>query len=198
MLIAHATDLFARYGGIAVFVSTFLEGESLLIAAGILTQRGLLSPWVVWLAASLGAWCGHLLWFAVGRRLRATALVRRWPAFGRRVAQANRVVRAHPKAAIFLLQYLYGLRLVGAAGLGFTSLAFERFALYEAFNCLLWAALFTAVGLALGEAAAVLFAGWLRWIWLAASVLVLMVVLHRASASAAARLGDPGNDRGGR
>jgi membrane-associated protein len=158
-------------------------------------QRGVLSPWVVWLAASLGAWCGHLLWFTVGRRLGTTALLSRWSGLARRVAQADRIVRAHPRTAIFLLQYLYGMRLVGAVGLGLTRLGFARFAFYEAVNCLVWAALFTAIGFSLGEAAITLFSGKLRWIWLAGSVLVLMGVFHWASSSAAGRLGGQGDDR---
>lgn len=196
-MIVYATQLLARYGGIAVFLGTFLEGESLLIAAGVLAQRGLLSPWVVWLSAALGAWFGHLLWFSLGRRLSRTALVSRWPALARRIAQADRVVRRHPKTAIFVLQYLYGMRLIGALSLGFTSLSLLLFALFEALNCLLWAAAFTALGYALGDAAVSFFAGPLRWVWLAVSVLVLVGTLRRASASAASRLSDTG-DRGGR
>lgn len=189
-MIPHATDLFARYGGIAVFLGTFLEGESLLIAAGALTQQGYLSPWVVWLSASLGAWCGHILWFSVGRRLGRTALVSRWPALGRRIAQANRIVRGHPKTAIVVLQYLYGMRLLGAVIFGFTRLSFIRFAFYEAANCLLWAALFTATGFLLGQAAVSFFSGPMRFIWIAVSVLVLMEVVRRVSTSAVSRLSD--------
>lgn len=93
-------------------------------------------------------------------------------------------VLAHPRAAIFLLQYLYGVRMAGALALGLTRISWRRFALYEAANCLLWAALFTTAGYLLGSAAAGFLHGRVRWLWTAASLAVLLLVVRRLSARA--------------
>src|SRR5215468_12317993 len=81
-----------------------------------------------------------LFWFAVGRAIRGRRLGPDSPSFKARVAQVKRLIEARPVTAIFLLQYLYGLRLVGAIALGLTDLSLLRFASYQIVNCLLWAA----------------------------------------------------------
>jgi membrane-associated protein len=187
-VISQAVEFLSRHGGAAVFAGTFLEGETVLLAASALAQRGLFSPLSVWACASAGAWCGHLMGFAAGRWLGGHRLISRSAPLSARATQVDRIVREHPRTAIFLLQYLYGLRLVGAVALGVTSLPWSRFALYEAVNCLVWAALFTTIGSVMGRAAATLLGGWLRWAWLGLSVLIVAQVLHRLSLRAAGRL----------
>jgi membrane-associated protein len=174
-------QLISRHGLLAVLVGTFLEGEGVLLAASVAAARGLLSPVGVWLTAAVGAWAGHLLWFSAGRRFGSQLLSRsRWLAA--KSAEADRIVEAHPKTAIFLLQYLYGVRMAGALALGLTRLSWRRFSLYEAVNCLVWAALLTAVGYLVGSASAEFLHGWIRWAWAAASLLVLLAVVHRLTA----------------
>jgi len=114
-----------------VFGGALLEGEGILILAAILSGVGALDPVRVWLVAAAGAWLGHLFWFAVGRAIRRRRLGPDSPSFKARVAQVKRLIEARPVTAIFLLQYLYGLRLVGAIALGLTDLSLLRFASYQ-------------------------------------------------------------------
>jgi membrane-associated protein len=180
-LLSDPGQLISRHGLLAVLVGTFFEGEGVLLAASVLAERGLLSPVGVWLTAALGAWAGHLLWFSAGRRL-GRRLLTRFRRLAAKAAEADRIVEAHPKAAIFLLQYLYGIRMAGALALGLTAFSWRRFALYQAANCLVWAALLTALGYLVGAASAEFLHGWIRWVWVTASLLVLLVIVHRLSA----------------
>jgi len=176
--LAHLQELAASHGLAAVFVGTFLEGEAVLLMAGVLASRGVLSPVGVWITAAAGALCGHVVWFSLGR-IFGLRLLRRWlPGVVRATTQARRVVETHPKTAIFVLQYLYGARIAGALALGLTRLDWLRFVLYEAVNCLAWAALFAGAGYALGETAMAAFGGWLRWLWLAASGIAVLAGVH--------------------
>ncbi len=170
--------MIARYGLVAVFGGSLLEGEGILIAAAILSEQGVLDPALVWLAASTGAWVGHLFWFAMGRAIRTRRLVPTAGAFWARAARVKRLVEARPVMVLVLLQYLYGLRLVGAVAVGLTELSFARFALYEFVNCLVWAGLVGGVAFLLGGVAAEIFHGWFRWIWMISSAGVVILLLR--------------------
>lgn len=174
----NLTDLISNYGLIAVFAGTFIEGEGILITAGILAGGGLLNPVSVWLTASLGAWLGHLFWFLVGRRLGDQSVLSRYKWLGERIRRVDKIIQRHPGTSIFTLQYLYGLRIIGAIAFGLTQLSFGQFLFYEALNCPLWAALIESAGYLLGGTVTRIFEGWARWIWLALSVVVLIFVLQ--------------------
>lgn len=70
----------AQYGYLALFLGTFLEGESFLLLAGFLSSRGYLSFTGVILVSFSGAFLGNLFYYALGRwrgnslLLKATAL----------------------------------------------------------------------------------------------------------------------------
>jgi len=64
---ASFVALVSRYGLLAVFGGSLIEGEGILIVAATLSEQGVLDPVRVWLAASTGAWLGHLFWFTTGR-----------------------------------------------------------------------------------------------------------------------------------
>ena len=146
---ASVVALVSRYGLLAVFGGGLIEGEVILVVAATLAEQGVLNPIGVWLAASTGAWLGHLFWFTMGRAIRGRRLAPGSAAFRARAAKVKRLIEARPVTAIFLLQYLYGLRLVGAVAVGLTEFSLLRFALYQIVNCLVWAGLIGGVAFCL-------------------------------------------------
>jgi membrane protein DedA with SNARE-associated domain len=178
MTTASVVALVSRYGLLAVFGGSLIEGEGILIVASMLSQQGVLDPVRVWLAASSGAWLGHLFWFTTGRVIRGRPLALGSAAFRAHSAKVKRLIEARPVTAIFLLQYLYGLRLVGAVALGLTELSLPRFALYQVVNCFVWAGLIGGVAYLLGGLATHVFHGWLTWVWMIASVGVVALLLR--------------------
>jgi membrane-associated protein len=177
-MISNLTDLISAYGLVAVFVGAFIEGEGVLIAAGILAGEGLLHPVSVWWIASVGAWLGHLFWFLIGRRLGRRYLLPRFKGISERIQRADGIIQHHPGTAIFILQYLYGTRMIGAVAFGLTRLSFGRFLFFEALNCPVWAALVESAGYLLGEVVIRLFHNWVKWIWLALSVIVFVWIFQ--------------------
>ena len=173
------TALVSHYGLIAVFAGTFFEGEGILVAAGILAGEGVLHPLSVWATAAFGGWLGHLAWFLVGRWVGRRRLQSRWPWFEERLTQADRIIQHHPGWSIFLLQYLYGVRMIGAAAFGLTHLSLGRFLWYQLFNCLSWAGLIGSIGYFMGEAGGRLFHGWAKWLWLVVSVALVIWLLQQ-------------------
>ena len=174
---ASVVALVSRYGLLAVFGGSLIEGEVILIVAATLSEHGVLNPIGVWLAASTGAWLGHLCWFTTGRALRGRRLTPGFAAFRARAAKVKQLIEARPVTAIFLLQYLYGLRLVGAVAFGLTELSLRRFALYQIVNCLVWAGLIGGVAYLLGGLATEIFHGWFQWIWMIASAGLVVLLL---------------------
>ena len=60
--------LIQNYGYWAVFVGTFIEGETILLLGGFAAHRGYLAlPWVI-VAAFFGSLCGDQLFFFLGRK----------------------------------------------------------------------------------------------------------------------------------
>jgi len=175
---ASVAALVSRYGLLAVFGGSLLEGEGILIVAATLSEQGVLDPVRVWLAASTGAWLGHLFWFTTGRTIRGRRLTLGSAAFRARAATIKRWIEARPVTAIFLLQYLYGLRLVGAVALGLTELSLLRFALYQIVNCLVWAGLIGGIAYLLGGLVTEIFHGWFKWIWMIASAGLVVLLLR--------------------
>jgi membrane protein DedA with SNARE-associated domain len=170
--------LVSKYGLLAVFGGTLLEGESMLIVAATLSAQGVLDPVRVWLAASTGAWLGHMFWFITGRVIRSRRLALGSAAFMARAAQVKRLIEARPVTAILLLQYLYGLRLVGAVAFGLTEFSLLRFVLYQIVNCLVWAGLIGGIAYLLGGLVTEIFPGWFKWIWMAASTILVVLLLR--------------------
>jgi len=176
-----------HHGLVAVFAGTFFEGEGILIAAAVLAGEGVLHPLSVWVTAACGAWVGHLVWFLTGRWVGRHRWTARWTWFTQRLAEADRIIQRHPGWSIFILQYLYGTRMIGAAAFGLTHLSFRRFMWYQAANCLVWAAVIGAVGYFLGGAGGRFFHGWGRWLWVAVSVLLVLWSLQRLKPAARSR-----------
>ena len=60
--------LIAKYGYLAIFINTFIEGETIQIFAGWAAHEGLLSFWLVALSGFAGTVCGDQTYYWIGRR----------------------------------------------------------------------------------------------------------------------------------
>ncbi len=157
MELEWARDLVAQYGYLAVFVSTLLEGEAMVLVAAALAAAGMMHPLGVILAAAAGAFAGHVAFFAVGRRW-GMRLIRAFPSLHRHYPRANFVMDRHATWSVFIFQYLYGMRLISALLFGCSTLSWPRFLFLQTLNCLSWAALVFAIGSGLSWLGARLYA----------------------------------------
>lgn len=142
-------QLLAQWGYLAVAVGTFFEGETIVLAAGALAHRGLLSWPLVVLAAFVGSVLGDQLWFFVGRR------------YGRAFIDKRPPLRVHMRrvegwlaryGAWFVLgfRFVYGVRTVSPIVLGASGYAIARFVPLNLAGALVWALAFVAAGFGLG------------------------------------------------
>jgi membrane protein DedA with SNARE-associated domain len=142
-------SLITRWGYLAVGVGTFFEGETILIAAGALAHRGLLSLWLVVLAAFVGSVAGDQLWFHLGRRF-GRALIDRRPRWKERSVRAQEWLTRYGSVFVLGFRFIYGIRTVTPVLLGASNFPTRRFTLLNTAGGAVWALLFGGLGWALG------------------------------------------------
>ena len=138
-----------RWGYVAVGAGTFIEGEAVLIAAGTLAHRGLLSLPLVMAVAFAGSLGGDQLWFYVGRRYGRRFLERhrRWH---ERSVRAHRWLARYGLSFVIGFRFVYGLRLVTPLWLGASGYPAPRFLVLNVLGGAIWAVALAGLGWALG------------------------------------------------
>jgi len=143
--------LLHRFGYLAVFIGTFLEGETILVLAGFFAERGYLEWFLVVISAFSGAYVGHVFWFWLGRT-QGVRLLDRFPKMKKHFGKGIRMFERYGAPAIFITQWLYGLRVTCAVIIGISRISTIKFLIYEAATCMVWAMVITTAGYYFGRA----------------------------------------------
>jgi membrane protein DedA with SNARE-associated domain len=172
-------SLVRDYGYPAVFVGTFLEGETILLAAAFAAHRGLLNlPWVIALAAG-ASFLGDQTFFWLGRR-HGPALIARLPGLATPIERALGLLRRYNLPVIVSVRFLYGLRIAGPIAIGMSGVDWRRFLILNLLGAMVWAVAIGFIGYGAGSGlaylmddvqgkeewilAAILLAGMLAWL----------------------------------
>jgi membrane protein DedA with SNARE-associated domain len=147
----QAELLLQKFGYLAVFVGTFLEGETILVMAGFFAERGYLQLLLVIATAFGGAYCGHVFWFWLGRK-QGVKLLDRFPKMKKHFGKGIRMFERYGAPAIFITQWLYGLRVTCAVIIGISRISAIKFMVYEAITCAVWAVIIGLAGFYFGRA----------------------------------------------
>lgn len=138
-----------RYGYIALFVGTFLEGETILIVAGFLAHRGYLDlHWTI-LAAFLGSFSGDQTFYYLGRG-QGIAFLKRKPDWQAKAERAFALLHRYQTAIILGFRFVYGIRNVVPFVVGASGIAPGRFFALNFVGALAWAIAFATAGFQLG------------------------------------------------
>jgi membrane protein DedA with SNARE-associated domain len=143
--------LLQKFGYLAVFVGTFLEGETILVMAGFFAERGYLKLPLVVITACAGAYVGHVFWFFLGRK-QGVKLLDKFPKMKRHFGKGIRLFERYGAPAIFITQWLYGLRITCAVIIGISKVSTIKFLIYEALTCIVWAIIIGTAGFYFGRA----------------------------------------------
>jgi len=139
------------YGYAAVLVGTVLEGETILIIAGFLVNRGYLEmPWVL-VCAFLGSFAGDQACFYFGRRYGARYLARR-PRMAIRAQRVRGILDRHQLWLVLGFRFVYGLRMITPIVIGGVGFPTGRFLAINAFGAAVWSVAVAAAGYVFGEA----------------------------------------------
>jgi membrane protein DedA with SNARE-associated domain len=136
----------SQYGYIAIFILTFFEGESVLIAAGFLAYAGHLDAVMVVLVSTAASYVGHSTFFLIAlyRREGFLRLIQRFIKVN--LLKLEALMAKYGTAAIFITQWLYGFRLLSAAVLGLSRMGTTKYFTFQFISCLVWSIICTSGG----------------------------------------------------
>ena len=137
-------DLIIRFGLVAVFFGSALEGDVILLLTGVTAHLGLLNLPLALGVGAAGCFVGDTIWFTIGRRkseaIRATRMYRGVGPTVERVAN-----RLGPWQIVGA-RFIYGTRTATMLYWGIHRLSYARFVLVDAVGCVVWAGLLGALG----------------------------------------------------
>jgi len=176
-------SLISHYGYLVVFFGVMLEstgvplpGETILLAAGVLVQRGHLDLGYTIAFGILGAVVGDQIGYWVGRE-GGRPFVLRWGRYlfitPERLGRAEAFFARHGGKAVFLARFFSGLRVFGALVAGISRMRWATFFLYNALGGAVWATAVVLIGYFLGSSLALVE----RWMGRATLVLAAVVAL---------------------
>lgn len=144
-------DLVREFGYLAVFIGTFLEGETIQILGGLAAHAGFLQlHWVI-LVGCGGTLLGDQLYFFIGRRYGQAFLDNR-PGWQLRVGKVHRYIERYDALAILSFRFFYGIRNVASFAMGTSNIPFPRFVILNALGAIIWAVVMAGLGYFFGEA----------------------------------------------
>jgi membrane protein DedA with SNARE-associated domain len=121
-----------------------LPGELTLVATALLAVQGVTSPWLVGLAASIGAIVGDSIGYAIGRRGGRAVLDRLGRRFPRHfgpphLARAERTFERWGVWAVFFGRFVALLRILAGPLAGALRVPYRKFLVANAAGGILWA-----------------------------------------------------------
>ncbi len=144
--------LIENYGYLTVLIWTFIEGETIVILAGMAVASGighLELYWVIVCAIS-GSFSGDQVWFYVGRHWGPKIIAKRlsWQDSAESVYKH---LHRHQYWLILTFRFYYGLRNVTPFAVGAAHIPRLRFFVLNLIGAAVWATVFAYGGYLLGE-----------------------------------------------
>lgn len=176
-------DLIGSYGYLVVFFGVMLEsagvpipGETILLAAGVLAQRGHLDVGDAIVFGIIGAVAGDQIGYWVGRE-GGRPFVLRWGRYVGitpvRLSRAEAFFSRHGGKAVFLARFFAGFRVFGALVAGISRMHWRTFAFYNMLGAAVWATAAVLAGYLLGGSLDLV----QRWLGRATLLLAALVVV---------------------
>lgn len=168
------TSLLSTYGYLALFVGTFLEGETILIIAGFAAYNGHLSLPLAILTAFLGSFAGDQTAFYIGR-YNKRFLEKRLKKWECRIEKVHRLLEKHQVLVLVSFRFFYGFRNVTPFAVGISNISPLRFFCLNGIGAALWAVSFGVGGYYLGDVLE-RFLQEAKW-WVAGGLLCVLVAV---------------------
>lgn len=138
-----------QYGYFALALGAFLEGETVVIAAGLAAYHGHLAMPLVIAIAATASFLGDQPYFYAGR-LYGSSLLTRFPSLCTRKERIDHLIARHHVLLVPSLRFLYGLRIVGLVMIGMSGIGVVPFQLLNMLSAVVWAVAFAFIGYATG------------------------------------------------
>ncbi len=142
--------LLQTYGYWAILLGTFLEGETIVILAGVLVASGQMSLEGVAACAFLGSSLSDQLMFSLGK-YKGTSILSRFPKLDRKRERVSKLLQKYDTFLILGFRFVYGIRNVTPIVLGLSNISHWRFLVFNLIGAFVWAVSFTLSGYYFGH-----------------------------------------------
>lgn len=154
--VAYTYDLdprtmLSRYGYKVVLIWTFLEGETIVILAGMFAEKLHLDPWLIALAAFCGSFLSDQVMFSLGK-YKGESVLRYFPRVAKNVDKAGRLFKKYDTILILGFRFVYGVRNVTPILLGISGVSHLKFFILNFIGAAVWALSFSFGGFYAGRA----------------------------------------------
>jgi membrane protein DedA with SNARE-associated domain len=160
--IGHILENHLIWAYIVLLAWTFLEGETIVIFAGVAARDGHLWLPMIILCAFCGSLCSDQFVFFLGR-LKGKAFVANRPKLQVRAEKVYRLLERHQTWLILGFRFLYGLRNITPFAIGMSEVPTRRFIVLNVIGAAVWAATFACGGYLFGAAMETVLAGQKKW-----------------------------------
>lgn len=147
MSIELLKHLIEQYGYLALFIGTFLEGETILLLAGFIAHSPAfnLDLRFVILVAFAGSLAGDQMAFFIGRHW-GRRLVAKSEKWRERAQRVHAMLHKYHEVLILSFRFFYGLRNLTPFVLGSAEISIRKFFILNAIGALVWAVTFALTG----------------------------------------------------
>ena len=149
--------LLQSYGYIALALGAFLEGETIVLLAGLFAHQGYLAPVPAALCAFGGSLASDQIMFYLGR-WKGQAILHRFPRLEKKAPKVRRLLEEYETPLILGFRFIYGVRNVTPILMGMGRVNHWKFLVLNCVSAAVWAAAFIAAGYFFGEALTALLA----------------------------------------
>lgn len=134
-----------KYGYLAVFLGSTIEGELILLTAGYFAYAGVLDlKWVIFFAF-LGTLLADQGCFFLGRYY-GPRLLNRFPVLKTKSEKVFRLLHAYKNLFIMSFRFVYGIRIASPLVIGASQLSVRRFTVLNFPAALFWAVVIAWLG----------------------------------------------------
>lgn len=144
--------LIRDYGYFALFIGTFLEGETIMLLCGFAAFTGHLDLTLVMLAGGAGTFFGDQLYFYIGR-WKGMAVFERWPKLKGKAYRVACLLHRYRYAVILSFRFFYGLRNVTPFVIGMSPIKAWQYFSLNLIAAVVWSVTFASAGYLFGSAA---------------------------------------------
>ena len=145
-------QIISDYGYLALFILTFLEGETVLVIAGFLAFQGKLELPLVIITAFLGTFAGDQTFFYLGR-FKGIAFLEKRPLWHSKTDKVFDMLSRHQIKVVLGFRFLYGIRNVTPFVIGASRMNPLKFFGLNFLGALVWAAAVGYLGFQFGHLA---------------------------------------------
>jgi membrane protein YqaA with SNARE-associated domain len=132
-------SIISAYGYYALFLGTFIEGETIVLISGFLAHRGYLDIRLVMLVAWAGSFLGDQVWFYAGR-WRGRKMLASRPKWQERAQRLRPMLEKHQMAVLLGFRFAIGFRIATPVILGSIGYSAWKFLVLNAVGAAAWAA----------------------------------------------------------